>query len=142
MRLIGPIHRTSTAIELRIRSDRKLRKLTRAKTYFKNHETIEHTPVIDEAFARASELWTYYEESLFEIKKTIYQRAQRLDKVKKEIADLAHNHSQLTRTQVKERLLELRSQLALAKRELKVEWQRFKLELKEAKAALIIAQPI
>ena len=64
------------------------------------------------------------------------KRAQKLERLKAQHAQYLAQRSQDTKEQMTAKLNELKLQLKIAKRELKIEWSRFQLEVKSAQNAL------
>jgi stearoyl-CoA desaturase (delta-9 desaturase) len=123
VRLVGPLKRASRAMELRVIAERKLSALTRKRQRLG-------------LSASLSDLWAHYESSLDEMKRALYERAQRLEALKKEHQTLLAERSQLTKEQLEIALQQLHTQLKRAQHELHFEWRRFQLELKAAHASL------
>ena len=146
LRLVGPLQKTSRVTELKMIIDRKVQALVRKKlslskrlklnepTSVSNH--FDSSLMLEQAKDRATELWTYYESSLNTIKADLIERAQKLERLKAKHARYLTQRSQDTREQMTSTLSELKLQLKIARRELKIEWSRFQLEVKSAQKAL------
>lgn len=148
MRLVGPLQRASRSAELKMIAERRLKKLSDKKEVFylrmckkisqssSHHNQLYYSERLGLARQKMIELWESYDESLADLKTNLCDRAQRLDQLKKEKAQLLAQRSQYTKDQLDILLKELKAQLKLAKRELQSEWRIFTAEIKAARIRL------
>ena len=113
-KLVGPLRRTSLAVELRVITERKIASL---KSRFER---------------RRSELWSDYEERLTALKADLCERAKHFDAIKREKKALLARQSEHTREQLIALKAELQYKLELARAELRHSYRQFKLEVQAA----------
>lgn len=150
VRLVGPLQQASRVTEVKLIVERRLQKLNvkknklieRLQTKSNQAQTVV-SPLSQASFEmmelakeRATKLWAESERSLLQMKADIIERAQNLERIKTLYKQTSKQASKKGNEHIQATLNELKCQLKLARKDFRIEWTRFKLELKSAQSLL------